>query len=167
MGTIGREQHAAGIGGPVETCGDEKEAAMPKRTFAGNPDLQSRISMAGMKIVETVGERRNYDLQPEVTDFELWPFSTIEWVADQGKFRARGMVRHKLSGDIVAFTSWHADFADAERPVALLSDSLAGTGKRRVYNIRAETIDVHVSDLGGGKTINVVETLALTWSMQE
>jgi hypothetical protein len=141
---------------------------MPKKKFMGNDDLRSRISMAALKAAaETVGERKNYDLQPEVTDYELWPFSTIEWAADQGKFRARAMVRQKQTGDIVVFSSWHADFADAERPIALLSDSLAGIGKRRVYNILAETLDVHASDLGGGKVINVVETLALIWSMQE
>ena len=131
-------------------------------------DLRSRVSMGGLRVAaETVGERKNYNLQPEVTEYKVWPFSTIEWVADQGKFRARAMVQNRTTSDIVVFNSWHTEFSDAERPIALVSDSLNGIGNRKVYNVWAETIEVHTSDIGGGTMINVVETLALIWSMEE
>ena len=115
----------------------------------------------------TVGERRNYNLQPEVTPYELWPFSTIEWVIGEGKFRARAMVADRDTGDNVAFHSWHEDFSDAERSIELLSDSLNGTTERPVYNIFAETIEVHTAHHGPGRIVNVIEVLALIWSMQE
>ena len=76
-------------------------------------------------------------------------------------------MQHTTTQDIVAFNSWHQDFADAERAIALLSDSLNGIGARRVYNIFAETIEVHTSDLGGGTIVNVSEVQALIWSMMQ
>ena len=131
-------------------------------------DLRSRVPMGGLRVAaETVGERKNYNLQPEVTEYKIWPFSTIEWVTDQEKFRARAMIQNKTTSDIVVFNSWHTEFSDAERPIALISDSLNGIGNRKVYNVWAETIEVHTSDIGGGTMINVVETLALIWSMEE
>lgn len=65
---------------------------------------------------------------PVLGDYELWPFSMIEWAPDQGKFRARAMIRQKQEGDIVVFSSWHADFADAERPIALPRTASQETG---------------------------------------
>jgi len=139
---------------------------MPKP--ARKLDLRSRVSMSGLGVAaDTVGERKNYNLQPEVTEYKLWPFSTIEWVTDQGKFRARAMIQNKTTSDIVVFNSWHTEFSDAERPIALISDSLNGIGNRKVYNVWAETLEVHSSDIGGGTMINVIETLALIWSMEE
>ncbi len=38
---------------------------------------------------------------------------------------------------------------------------------RRVYNVFGEVIDVHTADHGGGVVVNVVEVLALIWSMDE
>jgi hypothetical protein len=115
----------------------------------------------------SVGERRNYNLQPGVTEYQLWPFSTIEWVAAQGKYRARAIVEHSSTHGSVAFNSWHQDFADAERAIALLSDSLRGVGQRRVYNVLGETIEIHTADRGGAGLVTVVEVQALIWSMQE
>ena len=124
--------------------------------------------LGGLRLaVGTVGEKKNYNLQPEVTDFGLWPFSTIEWVVDQGKFRARVIMQHKVTSDLVAVNSWHQDFADAERAIALVSDSLNGIGDRRVYNIFAETLEMHTADIGGGTIVNVTEVLGLIWSMQQ
>jgi hypothetical protein len=141
---------------------------MPKKRGSKKTRPLEKFHLSALKEpAETVGDERNYNLQPEVTEYELWPFSTIEWVVGQGRYRARAMVRNKTSGDIVAFNSWHEGFSDAERPIALLSDSLSGVGDRKVYNIFAETIEVHTSDIGGGTIINVVEALALIWSMQE
>jgi len=118
-------------------------------------------------LVGTIGERKNYNLQPEVTEYQLWPFSTIEWVVDQSKFRARAIIQNKTTKDMVAFNSWHQDFSDAERAIALLADSLNGTGDRHVYNIFGETLEIHTSDIGGGTLVNVIEVLALIWSMQQ
>jgi hypothetical protein len=113
----------------------------------------------------TVGEKKNYNLQTG-TDYQLWPYSTIEWVAAQSKYRARVIIEHKGNHDNIAFNSWHQDFADAERAIALVSDSLNGAGPRPVYNIFGETIEVHSADHGGGHVVSVVEVLALVWSMQ-
>ena len=128
----------------------------------------SEIRVDGLKLViGTIGERKNYNLQPEVTEYQLWPFSTIEWVVDQAKYRARAIIQNKTTKDMIAFNSWHEDFGDAERAIALLSDSLNGIGDRRVYNVFGETIEIHTSDLGGGTIVNVFEVLALIWSMQQ
>lgn len=128
----------------------------------------SDLRVDGLKfVIGTIGERKNYNLQPEVTEYELWPFSTIEWVVEQGKYRARAIIQHKTTKDMVAFNSWHQDFSDAERAIALLADSLNGIGDRRVYNVFGETIETHTADLGGGSLVNVIEVLALIWSMQQ
>jgi hypothetical protein len=142
---------------------DEPQATQAKRPVTG-----AEIFLGGLgSLIPTVGEKRNYNFQPEVTEYELWPFSTIEWVADQNKYQARAIVKHKVTGNTIAFHSWHQDFADAERAIALLSDSLGGIGPRRVYNIFGETIAVHTADVGGGKLITVSEVLALIWSMMQ
>jgi hypothetical protein len=117
--------------------------------------------------LEAVGEKKNYNFQPGVTPYELWPFSTIEWVAAETRYRARAIVQHTTTMTLVAFNSWHQDFADAERAIALLSDSLNGIGARRVYNIFGETIELHTADIGGGSIVTVVEVQALIWSMQQ
>jgi hypothetical protein len=117
--------------------------------------------------LESVGEKKNYNFQPGVTPYTLWPFSTIEWVAAETRYRARAIVQHATTKSMVAFNSWHQDFADAERAIALLSDSLNGIGARRVYNIFGETIELHTADIGGGSIVTVVEVQAILWSMQE
>lgn len=128
----------------------------------------TELSIGGLKFLAgAVGEKKNYNLQPDVTVYELWPFSTIEWVVDQNKYRARAIVQHMSIKDLVAFNSWHDDFSDAERAIGLVSDSLRGVGERRVYNIFGETVEVHTADIGGGPPVNVAEVLALIWSMQQ
>jgi len=139
----------------------------PKRA-ALRPVSVSDLRADGLKVaIGPIGERKNYNLQPQVTEYQLWPFSTIEWVVEQDKYRARAIIPHKTTKDMVAFNSWHQDFSDAERAIALLADSLNGIGDRRVYNVFGETIEVHTADLGGGLVVNVIEVLALIWSMQQ
>jgi hypothetical protein len=121
--------------------------------------------LAGLGSV--VGTKNNYNLQPEVTNYQLWPFSTIEWVSDQKKFDARVMLLDKTSQDVVAIHSWHDDFADAKEAIDLVSGSLNGVGQRRVYNIFGEVIEVHTSDMGGGTLTNVFEVQGLIWSMEQ
>lgn len=113
----------------------------------------------------TGGQKNNYNFQPGVTEFSPYPVSTIEWVAAEKKFQARVIVTHKTTGDNVVFNSWHEDFADAERAIDLVNDSLLGIGTRRVYNIWGETMETHMSDHGGGNMVRVTEVRALIWSM--
>jgi hypothetical protein len=125
------------------------------------------LDFGTLKIMSTLGERKNYNFQPSVTEYELWPFSTIEWVASEGKYKARAIVQHKTTDDLVVFNSWHQDYGDAERPIDLLRHSLQGTAERPIYNIFAETIDIHTADIGSGSLVNVTEVLAIIWSMSE
>ena len=113
----------------------------------------------------TVGEKKNYNLQPGVTEYQLWAASTIEWVVAQSKYKARALLEHKTSNNIVAINSWHEDFADAERTIDLVRNSLNGVGDRKVYNIWGETIEVHTSPRPDGSTVYVIEVLGLIWSM--
>jgi hypothetical protein len=110
-------------------------------------------------------QKYNYNLKAG-TPYQIWTASTIEWVAAKKKYMARAMVEHKTTKDKVAFYSWHVDFADAERAIDLLVDSLSGVGKRRVYNIYGEVTDEHTTDGGGGTLVKVSEVLVLIWSMQ-
>jgi hypothetical protein len=114
-----------------------------------------------------VGTKNNYNLQPEVTNYQLWPFSTIEWVSDQGKYQARVLLLDKTTKDVVAINSWHEDYADAKEAIDLVSDSLNGVGERRVYNIFGEVIETHTSDTGAGALTNVFEVQGLIWSMEQ
>jgi hypothetical protein len=87
---------------------------------------------------------------------------------DLARINAPGYnIQNKKTRAMVAFNSWHQDFNDAQRAIALVSDSLNGIGDRRVYNIFGETIDVHTADIGGGAPVTVTEVLALIWSMQQ
>jgi hypothetical protein len=124
------------------------------------------LAFAGLQLAPSyVGEKKNYNLQPGVTEYQLWSASTIEWVADQGKFKARVLLEQTVTKDIVALNSWHQDFADAERAIDLVRNSLNQVGDRRVYNVFGETIDVHTSPSPGGTSHYVIEVLALIWSM--
>jgi len=125
-------------------------------------------SLGALKVpVALVGDKKNFNLQPEVTEYQLWPFSTIEWLTAENRYRARAIIEHKTTHDDVVFNSYHQDYADAERAIAAISDSFHGIGARRVYNVFGEVIDVHTADHGGGNIVNVIEVLALIWSMDE
>jgi hypothetical protein len=136
----------------------------PEKMVAKIPIGTKKI-MTGLGSV--VGTKNNYNLQPEVTNYQLWPFSTIEWVTDQNKYRARVLLKDKATNEVVAVNSWHEDFADAKAAIDLVSDSLNGVGERRVYNIFGEVIETHTSDMGGGTLTNVYEVQGLIWSMEQ
>jgi len=126
----------------------------------------NEFALTGLKVFGGyVGEKRNYNLQPNVTEYRLWSASTVEWVPNQSKYKARVLIEHKSTQDIVALNSWHQDFADAERAIDLVSDSLNQVGDRRVYNVFCETIEIHTSPSVGGSSHHVAEVLALIWSM--
>jgi hypothetical protein len=126
----------------------------------------SDFRFAGLQLVPGyVGEKRNYNLQPNYTEYGLWSASTIEWVPEQGKFKARVLIEHKVTNDIVAFNSWHQDLTDAERAIDLVRNSFKQTGERCVYNVFGETIEIHTSPTAGGSSHYVFEVLALIWSM--
>jgi hypothetical protein len=127
----------------------------------------NELALAGLTTTGgMVGERRSYSLQPGYTEYELWPFSTIAWVAEKGKYQARAIMQHKTTFDAVVFNSWHEDFADAERAIDLLSNSLRGVGERRVYFISGEIIAVSTSPPGSGSHPSTTEVLVEMWSMQ-
>jgi hypothetical protein len=109
----------------------------------------------------TVGESKNYNFQG--SDYTFWPFGTIEQLPDDEhyKYKARAIVADS-SDDMVVFNSFHQDYADAERAIAVVREALTADGP--LYNIFAETLESHSSDLGGGKIVNTCETLALIWS---
>jgi hypothetical protein len=81
-------------------------------------------------------------------------------VANEARYRARVLLKYKSSKDIVAINSWHQDFADAERVIDLVQNSMNGTAPRWVYNIYGEVLDVHWS-----VDHHVYEVQGLIWSM--
>ena len=141
---------------------------MPKNPGKPTSKITPGMLLGALKVPPKVGERRNYDIQPDANEYQLWPYSTIEWTSAQNKYRARVMIQDKKTRDHVAFNSWHQDFADAERAIALVSDSVRGVGPRRVYNIFGETIEANTTPgVGGEPPANVAEVLALIWSMRQ
>jgi hypothetical protein len=141
---------------------------MLKKKSAGKSVKAFAPQLGALKVpVALVGDRSNYNLQPGVTVYQLWPFSTIEWITAENRYRARAIVEDKTTHDDVVFNSYHREYADAERAIAAISDSLHGVGQRRIYNVYGEVIDVHTADHGGGQIVNVIEVQALIWSMDE
>ena len=84
---------------------------------------------------------------------------------DQGRFKARVLIEHKVTKDIVAFNSWHQDFADAEHAIDLVRNSFKQVGDRCVYNVFGEIIEIYKSPTAAGSSHYVIEVLALIWSM--
>jgi len=80
-----------------------RKRSIPKMSAKGIGGV--RLDFAALKLSAAIGEKKNYNFQPEVTEYDLWPFSTIEWVAAEGKYRARAMVQHNTTHDMVAFNS--------------------------------------------------------------
>jgi len=141
---------------------------MGKKPVAKKAGMHFDPSLGALKApTAIVGERRNFNLQPKLTEYQLWPFSTIEWITAENRYRARAILENKTTHDNVVFNSYHQAYTDAERAIAVISDSMHGAGARRVYNVFGEVIDVHTADHGGGVVVNVVEVLALIWSMNE
>ena len=114
----------------------------------------------------SVGDQLNYNLDAGI-EYQLWPYSTIEWIAAENRYRARALIEHKTTHDNVAFNSYHQTYADAERAIAVISDRFHDIGTRPVYNVYGQVIEVHTSEHGPGQTVNIVEVLALLWSFQE
>lgn len=136
-------------------------------TNAGERDIEFGPYLGLSRRSGTIGEKKNYNFQPGVSQYLLWPFSTIEWEPKECKYKARVIVRHQTTNDSIVFNSLHQDFSDAERAIDIVRQTLAGTAERPVYNIFGETIDIHTSDHGGGTLVNVTEVLVLIWSMTE
>jgi len=115
-------------------------------------------------LTPAVGERRNYNFQ-DPANYSLWPFTTIEQLPAEKRYKARVAVvggTHD-AGIHVVFNSYHDDFGDAERAINFVREKMP-TGE--LYNVFAETIEVHTSDVGGGTLVTVAEVLALIYSMQ-
>jgi hypothetical protein len=76
----------------------KKRRRMPGARIQAGPGPGPGLGLGGLTpLLGAVGEKRNYNLQPEVTEYQLWPFSTIEWMGAQNKFRAR--VTHSTQRD--------------------------------------------------------------------
>jgi hypothetical protein len=127
------------------------------------------VTMAGKMrlkpiVLPAVGEKRNYNFQ-DPANYSLWPFTTIEQLPAEKRYRARVAIvggTHD-SGIHIVFNSYHKDFSDAERAINFVREKMPSG---ELYNIFAETIDVHTSDVGGGSIVTVAEVLALVYSMQ-
>ena len=102
----------------------------------------------------TVGEKRNYNL----VNFDLYAVGTIEYEPAENRFHARIGFENKDETEHVFFNSYHQDFNDAERAVNFVKE---GKANGKLYNIYAETIDIHTSPSFPG---SIIEVLALIYS---
>jgi hypothetical protein len=134
---------------------------MPRiKDGASKPDVNTLLGREDRLKSPAVGERRNYNFQG--TEYTFWPYWTIEQLAaGERRYKARAIVTD-TRGNNVVFTSYHEDYLDAERAIDAVRESLTGDGA--LYNIFAETIEIHTADHGGGHIVQVVETLVLIWS---
>jgi hypothetical protein len=107
-------------------------------------------------VTSTVGEKKNYNLK----DYTQYSIGTIEWVPSQNRYQAR--VGFTGAEGFVFFNSYHQSFADAQHAINFVKD---GKGNGYLYNIFAETIEVHTTPTPGpnGET-TVVEVLSLIYS---
>lgn len=103
-----------------------------------------------------LGDKKNYNL----VNYTQYSVGTIEWIKSENRYKAR--IGFTGSGEFVFFNSYHQDFNDAERIINFVKD---GKASGKLYNIFAETIDVHTTPSPGpnGETI-VVEVLGLIYS---
>ena len=107
-------------------------------------------------VASTVGEKKNYNLQ----NYTQYSIGTIEWVKAENRYKAR--VGFTGAEGFVFFNSYHQSFADAQQTIAFVKD---GKTSGKLYNIFAETIEVHTTPTPGpnGET-TVVEVLSLIYS---
>lgn len=107
-------------------------------------------------ILPMVGEKKNYNL----VNYTQYSIGTIEWEKAENRYKARV----GFTGDegFVFFNSYHQDFNDAQHTINFVKD---GKTSGALYNIWAETIDVHTTPTPGphGET-TVVEVLSLIYS---
>jgi hypothetical protein len=103
-----------------------------------------------------VGDKKNYNL----ANYTQYGIGTIEWVQNDKRYQAR--IGFTGAEGFVFFNSYHQDFNDAERMINFVKD---GKASGKLYNIFAETIDVHTTPTPGphGET-TVVEVLGLIYS---
>jgi len=142
----------------------KKKAEIANVEFKIDPRLGGLFQ--NLQSTPNVGDRENYNFQPGVSPYVLWPFFTIEWEPDENRYRARVIVKHKDTSNLVAFNSLHQDYSDAERAIDNLRESLAGTSKRPIYNIYGETISVRTTAIPSGGTWSM-EVQVLIISMNE
>lgn len=130
--------------------------------------IDPRLGGSFQNIQQTanVGDRENYNFQPSISPYVLWPFFTIEWESEENRYKARVIVKHKETLNLVAFNSLHHDYSDAERAIDNLRETLAGTSKRPIYNIFGETISVRTTAIPSGGATSV-EVQVLIISMNE
>jgi hypothetical protein len=84
-----------------------------------------------------VGVRTNYNL----AEYSYYNVATIEWETSNNRYHARvGFTAP--DGHYVFFNSYHDDFTDAEHTINFVRE---GKANGKLYNIYAETIDVHIS----------------------
>lgn len=141
---------------------DTITVALAPATFMSGQD----VSLLAVKsFTGYVGERKNYNLQPTFTEYRLWPASTIEWIPDKNQFKARVLLEHIATKNIVALNSCHGALCDAERAIDLVGESFKDTASRHVYNVFGETIEIHTSPSVPDSFHYVTEVLALIWSM--
>jgi len=103
-----------------------------------------------------IGEKKNYNL----VNYSQYGIGTIEWVKNENRYQAR--IGFTGAEGFVFFNSYHQDFNGAERTINFVKD---GKASGKLYNIFAETIDVHTTPTPGphGET-TVVEVLGLIYS---
>lgn len=102
-----------------------------------------------------VGEKRNYNL----AGYTQYNVATIENTSTPKGYRAR--VGFKGPEGYVFFNSDHEDFDDAQRMVNFVKD---GKANGKLYNIFAQTIDIHTSQISPKKTETTFEVLGLIYS---
>ena len=133
---------------------------MIKKTRSSRGAVTKQVAPRN-KIVEKVvihpllltssGERNNYNL----SQYTQYHVSTIEYVVAEKRYRAR--IGFTNSDGYVFFNSNHEDFLDAEHTINFVKE---GKTSGKLYNIFAETIEVHTSPSLG----QVTEVLSLIYS---
>lgn len=118
------------------------------------------VEVLSKAVAPPQGEWENYALGPD-SKYELWPYPQI-YAVGTNEYKARVLIQQKGGGDFVAFNSTHGEYVDAERAIASVCDSFMGVGKRRLYNIVAETTSTSSSG-----TSSVTETRVHTWMMKQ
>jgi len=76
-----------------------------------------------------------------LAEYNYYNVATIEWETSNNRYHARvGFTAP--DGHYVFFNSYHDDFTDAEHTINFVRE---GKANGKLYNIYAETIDVHIS----------------------
>lgn len=135
---------------------------IPVALFSQESAEQPRVVKPAMMIkkvpagLSTLGEKKNYNLR----NYEFYAIGTIEYDPSSGLFKAR--VGFTGAEGFVFFNSYHKNFDDAHYTVNFIKD---GKASGKLYNIFAQTIEVHTTPTPGphGET-TVVEVLGIIYS---